>query len=145
MLGGGSLQAELRGAGPSARRRDAVHLGWRVGDVAALAPRADVFVHPARWEGFGLALLEAMLARVARRRERRQLDPRDRRRRRDGDLVPADDPSALAAALDALLADPALRAAYGGAGLERAAPRLLRRAHGRADTIAVYARRGAAG
>ncbi|MDQ5821635.1 MAG: glycosyltransferase family 4 protein, partial [Actinomycetota bacterium] len=32
------------------------------GDVAAWYGRADVLVHPARWEGFGLALLEAMLS-----------------------------------------------------------------------------------
>ena len=34
----------------------------RVPDVAAWLRRATVFVHPARWEGFGLAVLEAMLA-----------------------------------------------------------------------------------
>ena len=39
-----------------------VHLLGRVPDVAAWLRRADALVHPARWEGFGLALLEAMLA-----------------------------------------------------------------------------------
>ena len=39
-----------------------VHLLGRVPDVAAWLRRADMLVHPARWEGFGLALLEAMLA-----------------------------------------------------------------------------------
>ena len=34
----------------------------RVGDVAALYRRCNVVVHPARWEGFGLAMLEGMLA-----------------------------------------------------------------------------------
>jgi len=37
-------------------------LPGRVPDVAAWLRRASVFVHPARWEGFGLAVLEAMLA-----------------------------------------------------------------------------------
>ena len=31
-------------------------------DVAAWLRRATVLVHPARWEGFGLGVLEAMLA-----------------------------------------------------------------------------------
>jgi glycosyltransferase involved in cell wall biosynthesis len=34
----------------------------RVPDVAAWLGRATVLVHPARWEGFGLGVLEAMLA-----------------------------------------------------------------------------------
>ena len=53
-------------------------------DVAAWLRRADVLVHPARWEGFGLAVLEAMLAGAAGRRDERQLAARARRRRRDG-------------------------------------------------------------
>ena len=39
-----------------------VHLLGRVPDVAAWLGRAEVLVHPVRWEGFGLAVLEAMLA-----------------------------------------------------------------------------------
>ena len=39
-----------------------VFLLGRVPDVAAWLGRATVLVHPARWEGFGLAVLEAMLA-----------------------------------------------------------------------------------
>ena len=39
-------------------------LPGRVPDVAAWLRRASVLVHPARWEGFGLGVLEAMLAGV---------------------------------------------------------------------------------
>jgi glycosyltransferase involved in cell wall biosynthesis len=39
-----------------------VFLLGRVPDVGAWLGRATVLVHPARWEGFGLAVLEAMLA-----------------------------------------------------------------------------------
>jgi glycosyltransferase involved in cell wall biosynthesis len=39
-----------------------VELVGRVPDVAAWLRRAAVLVHPARWEGFGLGVLEAMLA-----------------------------------------------------------------------------------
>ena len=60
-----------------------VHLLGRVPDVAAWLRRADLLVHPARWEGFGLALLEAMLASQPVVATTRQLDPGDRGRRRD--------------------------------------------------------------
>ena len=39
-----------------------VFLPGRVPDVAAWLRRATLLVHPARWEGFGLGVLEAMLA-----------------------------------------------------------------------------------
>jgi glycosyltransferase involved in cell wall biosynthesis len=39
-----------------------VHLLGRVPDVTAWLRRADLLVHPVRWEGFGLAVLEAMLS-----------------------------------------------------------------------------------
>jgi glycosyltransferase involved in cell wall biosynthesis len=39
-----------------------VFLLGRVPDVAAWLGRATILVHPARWEGFGLGVLEAMLA-----------------------------------------------------------------------------------
>ena len=60
VLGEGPQRAEL-----SALARELevpVHLLGRVPDVAAWLRRAELLVHPARWEGFGLALLEAMLA-----------------------------------------------------------------------------------
>ncbi len=40
----------------------ALVLPGRVPDVAAWLRRAELLVHPARWEGFGLGVLEAMLA-----------------------------------------------------------------------------------
>ena len=82
------------GEGPERARLEAlagegVHLPGRVGDVAAWYRRAELLVHPARWEGFGLALLEAMLAGEAGRGDAGQLRARDRRRRRDGAARPA--------------------------------------------------------
>ena len=47
-----------------------------------------VLVHPARWEGFGLAVLEAMVVRPAGRGVERQLAAGARRRRRDGPARP---------------------------------------------------------
>lgn len=53
-----ALAARIAGAGIGGR---IVLLGHRV-DVAELMLQSDLLVHPARWEGFGLVLLEAMRA-----------------------------------------------------------------------------------
>jgi glycosyltransferase involved in cell wall biosynthesis len=96
----------------------AVHFPGRCGDVAALLRRARLFLHPARWEGLGVVLLEAMLAGVPVVGARASAVPEvlgDA-----GELVSPDDPAALAAAVSALLADPARAARLGAAGARRA-------------------------
>lgn len=83
-------------------------------DVRPWLRAADLVVLPSRWEGMALAPLEAMavgrpvvLTDVGGARE--MLPPGQ-----DGHcLVPAEDPRALAAALTALLDDPALRDGLG--------------------------------
>jgi glycosyltransferase involved in cell wall biosynthesis len=112
VLGEGPQRAELeRLAG------DRVHLLGRVPDVAAWLRRADVLVHPARWEGFGLALLEAMLASLPVVATEVSSIPEIVVDGETGLLVRPDDPSALAAALNRVLADPA---GYGERGRARA-------------------------
>jgi glycosyltransferase involved in cell wall biosynthesis len=110
VLGEGPQRMELeRLAG------ERVHLPGRVPDVAAWLRRADVLVHPVRWEGFGLAVLEAMLAGLPVVATNVSSLPElvgDA-----GILVPPDDASALAAAANHVLADPA---GYGERGLARA-------------------------
>jgi glycosyltransferase involved in cell wall biosynthesis len=91
----------------------------RVGDVAALYRRADVVVHPARWEGFGLALLEAMLAGKPVVATRAGSAP-EVVGEESGTLVPPDDAQALGEAVSSLLSDPARAAALGAAALARA-------------------------
>ena len=110
VLGEGPQRAELERLGP-----DRVHLLGRVPDVAAWLRRADVLVHPVRWEGFGLAVLEAMLACLPVVATNVSSLPElvgDA-----GILVSPDDPSALATAVNSLLADPA---DFGERGLARA-------------------------
>jgi glycosyltransferase involved in cell wall biosynthesis len=99
---------------------DRLLLPGRVGDVATLYRRADLVVHPARWEGFGLAMLEAMLAAKPVVAARAGSAPELVDDGRTGLLVPADDPEALAGAVSTLLADPARAGAMGEAGLRRA-------------------------
>jgi glycosyltransferase involved in cell wall biosynthesis len=94
-----------------------VHLPGRVPDVGAWLRRADVLVHPARWEGFGLALLEAMLAGLPVVATAVSSIPEIVADGVTGILVPPDDADALGKAVAAVLAD---ARGYGAAGSERA-------------------------
>jgi glycosyltransferase involved in cell wall biosynthesis len=112
VLGEGPERANLAGEG--------VYLPGRVGDVAAWYDRAELVVHPVRWEGFGLALLEAMLAARPVVAGAVSAAPEIVVDGETGLLVPADQPEALARAVVSLLDDPARTARLGQAGLERA-------------------------
>jgi glycosyltransferase involved in cell wall biosynthesis len=99
---------------------DAVLLPGRAGDVAEWLRRAELVLHPVRWEGFGLALLEAMLAERAVVASAVSSVPEIVAADETGLLVPPDDPGALAVAVSRLLADRDLAARYGAGGHERA-------------------------
>jgi glycosyltransferase involved in cell wall biosynthesis len=94
-----------------------VHLLGRVPDVAAWLRRADLLVHPARWEGFGLALLEAMLSSKPVVATNVSSIPEIVADEETGLLVAPDDPTALAAAVARVLDEPD---DYGELGRERA-------------------------
>ena len=89
-------------------------------DIASWLERSELLVHPSRWEGFGLVLLEAMLAGRAVVASRVSaiseivIDPDT------GRLVPPDDPAALADALDDVLGTPGRAKELGAAGRRRA-------------------------
>lgn len=126
------------GEGPERERlaADGVYLPGRIGDVGAWLARAELLVHPARWEGFGLALLEAMLAGKPVVATRVSSIPEIVVNGETGLLVPPDDFEALAAAILRVLRDPGR---LGEAGLARAksefsVERMSRR------TLAVYER-----
>jgi glycosyltransferase involved in cell wall biosynthesis len=113
------------GEGPERTRLEAmagegVFLPGRVGDVATWYRRAELIVHPARWEGFGLALLEAMLAGRPLVATRAGAAPEIVVDGETGLLVPPDDPNALAEAVTSALAHPIRAATLGQAGLARA-------------------------
>jgi len=94
-----------------------VHLLGRVPDVAAWLRRADLLVHPARWEGFGLALLEAMLASKPIVATSVSSIPEIVADGETGLLVAPDDSAALAQAVTRVLDDPG---SYGDHGRARA-------------------------
>ena len=93
-----------------------VHLAGRVPDVAAWLRRATLLVHPARWEGFGLGVLEGMLAGLPVVASNVSSLPELVVDGETGVLVLPDDPSALALGIASALEQPQL----GAAGRERA-------------------------
>jgi glycosyltransferase involved in cell wall biosynthesis len=114
ILGWGPLEAQTRAlAGPN------VHVLGRVEPSDWLA-RADVFAHSSRWEGFGLVLLEAMLAGLPVVATRVSAVPEIVVDGETGFLVPPRNEEALSARLAELLDDASLRARLGAAGRERA-------------------------
>jgi glycosyltransferase involved in cell wall biosynthesis len=98
VLGEGPQRAELEELA-----NERVYMPGRVPDVAAWLRRADVLVHPVRWEGFGLAVLEAMLAGVPVVAS--DVSSLPELVGEAGVLVPPEDPSALAAAVDRVSPD----------------------------------------
>jgi glycosyltransferase involved in cell wall biosynthesis len=120
VLGEGPERARLEALAREIGVDERVVMPGRVGDIAALYSRCDVVVHPARWEGFGLAMLEGMLAAKPVVAARAGSAPELIADGMTGLLVPPDDPAALAHALNTMLADPRRRSMYGSIGLGRA-------------------------
>ena len=112
VLGEGPQRAELEQLAG-----ERVHLLGRVPDVAAWLRRAELLIHPVRWEGFGLALLEAMLASLPVVATRVSSIPEIVAEGETGLLVQPDDPSALATAVNRVLAE---QGDYGERGRARA-------------------------
>jgi glycosyltransferase involved in cell wall biosynthesis len=120
VLGEGPERPRLESLGEDLGVSGRLLLPGRVGDVAAWLRRATLLVHPVRWEGFGLALLEAMLAARPIVASNVSSIPEVVVNGETGVLVPANDPRALARALLELLQDPERGERLGAAGRERA-------------------------
>jgi glycosyltransferase involved in cell wall biosynthesis len=119
ILGIGPLEQETTGLAADLGLADAVLFPGRL-EIRDWLARADVFVHTSRWEGFGLVLLEAMLAGLPVVATRVSAVPEVVADGETGLLAEPGDDAAVAAALSALLADPSRARALGAAGLERA-------------------------
>jgi glycosyltransferase involved in cell wall biosynthesis len=119
ILGGGPLEEETRALAASLGVAEAVTLPGRT-EIRDWLERADVFVHTSRWEGFGIVLLEAMLAGLPIVATRVSAVPEVVSHGETGALVDAGDVEGVAGELSALLGDPELRERLGRAGRERA-------------------------
>jgi glycosyltransferase involved in cell wall biosynthesis len=116
VLGEGPERAALQRLAKEIGVEQRVFLLGRVPDVAAWLRRSSVLVHPARWEGFGLAVLEAMLAGLPVVASNISSLPELVVDGETGVLVVPDDADALAPAIARVLEQPEL----GARGLERA-------------------------
>ena len=119
ILGDGPLAAQTRSLTAELGLERAVVLPGRV-ETRDWLERADVFAHTSRWEGFGIVLLEAMLAGLPIVASRVSAVPEIVVDGETGSLVEPGDDAAVAAALGGLLADTARARALGEAGLARA-------------------------
>ena len=115
-----SLEQQVDEIGLRART---VFLGWR-GDLDRILPDLDVVALTSRNEGLPVALIEAMAAGRPVVATRVGGVPDLVTEGTTGLLVPMDDAPALAAAVDRILADPALAADFGRAGRARVYPAL---------------------
>lgn len=117
VVGGGPARSALESRAASLGVADDVVFTGYVPSVYPLLPGFDVAAFPSRWEGFGLVAAEAM---VAKRPVVASDVPAFREVVDDaGDLVPPEDPSALAAAIGSLFEDAARRDRLGEAGYRR--------------------------
>jgi glycosyltransferase involved in cell wall biosynthesis len=118
ILGWGPLESQTRALAQELGIGEALTLPGRVEPRDWLL-RADVFAHSSAWEGFGLVLLEAMLAGLPVVATAVSAVPEivtpDA-----GILVPPRDVDRLADALERLVADAALREQLGAGGRARA-------------------------
>ena len=116
VVGDGTERADLeelaRGVGVADR---VVWSGWR-DDARDLFSSCDVLAFPSRFEGFPLAVLEALLARSAVVAADVGSVAEVVRDGETGLLVPPEDPGAVAEAIRRLLADEGLRRRLGEAG-----------------------------
>jgi glycosyltransferase involved in cell wall biosynthesis len=119
ILGSGPREAQTRALAASLGLADTVAMPGRVEPRDWLA-RADVFAHTPRWEGFGIVLLEAMLAGLPVAATRVSAVPEIVVDGETGALVEAGDWRRAGEALSGLLADPARARALGEAGRDRA-------------------------
>jgi glycosyltransferase involved in cell wall biosynthesis len=119
IIGDGPLRGRLTALAQELAVSHAVRFtGWRH-DATDIVEAADAYAHPSLWEGFGLALLEAMAAGKAVVASRVSTIPEIVIDGETGWLVAPGDGPALAHALLRLLDDPMSARRMGEAGCRR--------------------------
>jgi len=119
LVGEGPLRGDLQRLTKALDlERHVIFTGLRT-DVPRLLQAVDVFVLPSLWEGFGLVLLEAMVAGRPIVASSVGAIPEIVLDAETGLLVPPRQPDSLAGAILALLENPAWAARMGAAGRKR--------------------------
>ncbi len=119
IFGQGPLEAELRAEVEAAGLSGAVRFTGFRHDLPRWLGGLDMLVHPADMEGLGVSLLQASAAAVPIVTSRAGGLPEAVQDGVTGILCPPGDVTALAAAIDRLAGDAALRARFGAAGRAR--------------------------
>lgn len=134
IAGRGSLHHALERQAGRLGLQGRVHLAGPTEDPTPTLAESDVFVLPSRFEGFGIALIEAMAAGLPVVAFDCPAGPREIVRHGiDGLLVPDGDIRALSAALEEVMSDPTRRAA-----LARQAPRRVEDRFSRARALLAW-------
>jgi glycosyltransferase involved in cell wall biosynthesis len=136
ILGIGPLEQETRALAASLGLGSSVLFPGRC-EIRDWLERASVFAHTSRWEGFGLVLLEAMLASLPIVATRVSAVPEVVADGETGLLFEPGDVVGIGDALAELLSDPERARALGDAGLQRARTHFST-ARMADETIAVY-------
>ena len=119
VLGKGPLKAQLEAQAESLGLKTRVNFAGAVSDPFPVLRDADLFVFPSRFEGFGNALAEAMACGLPVISFDCQAGPSDMILDGvNGVLVPPEDVSAFADAMDDLMSRPAERVRLGGRASE---------------------------
>jgi glycosyltransferase involved in cell wall biosynthesis len=119
VVGDGELRWELQQCAHQLGIGRHVHFLGYCDNAAAMMPGFDVFVHPSRWEGFGLVFLEAMAAALPVVATQLGSIPEIIQHGQSGLLVPVDDVQALSKALLTLIKDRQLAQSMGQVGRRR--------------------------
>ncbi len=118
-IGSGPLQESMRRLRSDLGLDGVLHFTGQHSDVPALLPALDCFVLPSLWEGFPIVLLEAMAAGVPAVATHIPGNDEAIRSGEDGWLVPPQDPTAMARAVENILCNPQQANAFRLSGRRR--------------------------
>ncbi|SDL17495.1 Glycosyltransferase involved in cell wall bisynthesis [Maridesulfovibrio ferrireducens] len=119
IAGKGEMEEELKDYSTKHGVSDVVDFIGFVEDMKSFYASQDIFCLPSLWEGFGYALVEAMTLEKPVVGFEISSNPEVVKNGKTGILVPSEDSSQLASALEKLILDAGLRNKMGKAGRER--------------------------